>query len=194
MSQTFVFFGIAGSGKGTQVKLLMDFLKQKDGTESLYVYPGSEYRKLIASGSYTGHLIQDSFDRGELQPDFITTSLVGNILINNLNDDLHIICDGYPRSIFQSQVLDHMVSFYKRKNVKIINIKISKEEAEKRLFLRARSDDNNHGIENRIKDYFEKVLPAMEFFRGKAGYDILDIDGEQSVESVHNDIIKMLGF
>ncbi|KKQ07118.1 MAG: hypothetical protein US18_C0026G0019, partial [Parcubacteria group bacterium GW2011_GWB1_36_5] len=53
-SQTFVFFGIIGSGKGTQIKLLVDFLKAKDGRECVYAYPGNEYRKLAESGSFTG--------------------------------------------------------------------------------------------------------------------------------------------
>ena len=95
--QTFVFFGIVGSGKGTQVKLLMDFLKKKDGKECVYAYPGDEYRKIIQSGSYTGSLMKDSVTRGELQPGFFSDAIVLNILISSLTAENHLIADGYPR-------------------------------------------------------------------------------------------------
>src|SRR3989304_5746790 len=102
-SQTFVFFGIVGSGKGTQIKLLMDFLKKKDGRETVYAYPGAEYRKLIESGSYVGSLVKDSYNRGELQPDFLTTSIFTNILTNSLTDEKNFVADGYPRTLSQAE-------------------------------------------------------------------------------------------
>src|SRR3990167_209389 len=83
-SQTFVFFGIVGSGKGTQVKLLMHFLKAKDGLDAVYTSTGDEYRKLIASGSYTGSIVKDSITRGELQPNFLTNAIFTNILTSPL--------------------------------------------------------------------------------------------------------------
>src|SRR3989338_3297662 len=139
--QTFVFFGIVGSGKGTQVKLLMDYLKKKDGKDSVYVYPGNEYRKIIESDSYTGSLIKDSISRGELQPGFLTDSIVANILISFLTPDKNLIADGYPREVTQSVSFEQMLKFFKRENIKIIYIEVGKEEAMKRNLLRGRHDD-----------------------------------------------------
>ena len=34
----------------------------------------------------------------------------------------------------------------------------------------------------------------MNYFKGKDGYTIYTINGEQSIEDVHKDIIKALGF
>lgn len=193
-SQTFVFFGIVGSGKGTQVKLLMDFLKAKDGKECLYAYPGNEFRKIIDSGSYTATLMKDSVSRGELQPGFFPDAIVANMLINSLTTDSHLITDGYPRAIDQSKSFEAMVKFYKRENVKIVYIELSKEESIKRLKLRGRHDDTDEGIAKRFDEYVNNVIPAMNYFKDKAGYTIYAINGEQSVEDVHKEIISKLGY
>lgn len=193
-SDTYVFFGIVGSGKGTQVKLLMDFLKARDGKEIVYAYPGDEYRKLIQSGSYVGTLIKDSMARGELQPDFLTDSIFANILTVSLTDEKHLIADGYPRTISQSESFEEMVTFYRRSNVKIVYIEISREEAMKRNLLRGRHDDTEEGLMKRFDEYENKVIPAMNYFKSKEGYELFSINGEKSVEDVHKDIIKALNF
>lgn len=191
--QTFVFFGIVGSGKGTQARLLMDFLKTQDGKECVYAYPGDEYRRLVEENNYTGQLIKDSMHRGHLQPDFLTNSIVTNILAVAVHPDKHLIVDGYPRTLIQAETLEAMLKFFKRTDVKIVYIELSKEEAMKRNLLRGRHDDTREGIEKRFDEYVNKVVPAMNYFKGKAGYTIYTVNGEQSIGDVQKDIIKALG-
>lgn len=193
-SETFVFFGIVGSGKGTQVKLLQEYLAKRDGRECVYAYPGAEYRKLIESGSYTGNLIKDSISRGELQPDFLTSAIVTNILAASLTSEKHLMADGYPRTLVQSETFEKMMKFFKRGEVKIVYIEVGKEEAMKRNLLRGRHDDTKEGLEKRFDEYVNNVVPAMNYFKNKPGYTVYTINGEQSVENVHRDIIKALGF
>ncbi|MDP2789012.1 MAG: nucleoside monophosphate kinase [bacterium] len=192
--QTFVFFGIAGSGKGTQVELLMDFLKKKDGLEVVHAYPGNEFRKLIADRGYTGSLVEHSLARGELQPNFLTNAIFTNILVASLTPEKHLIADAYPRTVVQSENFEAMVNFYHRSGVKIIYLKVDKEEATKRNLLRGRHDDTKEGMSRRYDEYVNNVIPSMNYFKDKTGYEIYTINGEQSVEDVHKDIIKALGY
>jgi adenylate kinase family enzyme len=192
--QTFVFFGQVGSGKGTQVKLLTDFLKEKDGREHVYASPGNEYRKLIQSDNYTGSLVKGPLSRGELLPGFLTDAIMTNLFISFLTPEKHLVADGYPRAAAQSESFHEIMKFYDRENVKIIYIEITKGEAVKRLKLRGRHDDTDEGITKRFDEYVNNVVPAMNYFKEKTGYTIYTINGEQSVENVHKDIITALGF
>ena len=148
--QTFVFFGQVGSGKGTQVKLLSDFLESKGEKKPLYAGTGEEFRRLMKAGSFTATRVKESYDNGELVPDEITSSIFIKIFIDSLEENDHIIADGYPRTIEQSKIFEKVMEFYQRKKVKIIYIKVSEEEALKRNMLRGRSDDTAEGLKKRF--------------------------------------------
>ncbi len=48
-------------------------------------------------------------------------------------------------------------------------------------------------IERRLDWYDNNVLPAIEFFRTKPEYTFIEINGEQSIEKTHSDILKITG-
>lgn len=190
---TFVFFGIVGSGKGTQIELLQKYFKDNHISEDIvYAYPGNEYRKLIQNGSYTGTFVKTTLEKGYLQPDFLTISLFTNILVSSISDENILIVDGYPRTIAQAEAFEAAMKFYTRNEIQMIYIEVGKEEAIKRMKLRGRSDDTDEGIAKRFDEYVNQVVPSMEYFKGKDGYNMHIINGEQSIEAVHADIIKSL--
>jgi adenylate kinase len=191
--RTFIFFGIAGSGKGTQVKLLTDYLKNVDGHESVYAGTGEGFRSIVSSGTFTSELIKEMMARGQYVVDFLGNTIFTNILISNLTPDKHLIADGYPRTAPQSENFDNIIKFYKRDDLKIIYIDVGREEAIKRSLLRARPDDTQDAIEKRYDEYIEKVIPSMNYFKDKSGYTIYTINGEQSIEDVHRELIAKLG-
>lgn len=190
---TFVFFGIVGSGKGTQVEILQKYLKEKDNKiEFVYASPGILYREIIKNQSFTGKIVQETYDKGFLQPDFLTDGFFTQILSSNMTEDSILIADGYPRTIVQSKTFENAMNFYKRGDVKVVYIEVGKEEAIKRMKLRNRRDDTDEGIAKRFDEYVENVIPSMNYFEGKEGYTLYKINGEQSIEDVHKEIIEKL--
>jgi adenylate kinase len=189
--KTYIFFGNVGAGKGTQVELLRAIL-ESNGGEVVYISPGVEYRKMISEGTYTGSLVKEILDKGHLLPEFLTTSVYTRALIENLKPESHLIADGFPRSTVQSEVFLNSMEFYHRTGAEIVYIEVSQEEAIKRMKLRGRSDDTDEGIATRFMIYQESVLPAMRLLQER-GCVVHTINGEQTVEQVHEDIKKALG-
>lgn len=190
---TFIFFGIVGSGKGTQAELLIKYLKDNNlSNDILSTSTGAEYRRITENNSYTGKIVKDRLEKGNLQPDFLTISLFTNILVNSLNENTTFISDGFPRTIVQSEAFENIMRFYNRENSEIIYIELDKEEATKRMLLRGRSDDTKDGITKRFDEYINNVIPSMNYFKDKKGYNIHTINGKQSIDEVHYDIIKSL--
>ena len=187
-AQTFVFFGIVGSGKGTQVKLLQKYLEDHDSRAVLYVGTGEIFRQS------SKNTIRELLNAGKLIPDEITNDLVSETIAEEPDlANKHIIFDGYPRTPVQSQKFEQIMRQYGRENVKIIYIALSQAEAMKRNLLRGRHDDTEEGLAKRFEEYEQKVIPAMNYFKDKDDYTIYTINGEQSVEDVHQEIISKLG-
>lgn len=190
--KTYVFFGIVGAGKGTQIELLKKVLASKGDNKIVFVAPGVEYRALAAGNSVTGELVRGRLERGELQPDFLTISICTSIMVREMSEGCHLIADAYPRTIEQAEAFYNAMQFYKRENAEIVYIEVSKEEVIRRMKLRGRSDDTDDGINRRFYEYETNVIPAMKNLEAK-GYGFHTINGEQSVEAVHADILKVLG-
>ena len=195
MSETFVFFGIVGSGKGTQVGLLMDFLKKRDGKECVYIGTGDLFREIAKSQkTETEVLVKKLLDAGKLVSDEITNELVSNQIGLRMVSEKHVVFDGYPRTVVQSKFFEQKMQSSKRENIKIIYIEVGKDEAMKRNLLRGRHDDTPEGLSKRFDEYVNNVIPAMNYFKDKGNYKICTINGEQTVENVHKEIIKVLGY
>lgn len=191
--QTYIFIGRSGSGKGTQIKLLREYIEKIKGDMTSYSFVmGDTLRSFMKGDGYAQNMIKDITKSGLLVPDLITNSFFVSELLANLSTEDYLFIDGIPRSIEQARAIIEIMNFYNRKDVVIINIEVGEEEAKKRMLLRKRPDDTEDSINARFNFYGQNVLPAIQYLKEKSGFNYLLIDGEKSIEEIHSDILKSL--
>lgn len=202
--------GIQGSGKGTQGQMLAE----KFG----YVFfeAGGMFREEIASGSELGKKIDKIINvRGELVPEKITRELVERNL-RAIPKDEGIIIDGFPRTRTQLVDLKEILRKIGKNNFIVFHVKISDEEALKRLSKRqvcvqCKAADHQEkanvcskcggSLSRRKDDSREKVLKRLTWshqetdpviWELKKNGVLREINGEQAVTKVFDDILKSL--
>ena len=190
---TLLFFGSQGAGKGTQVKMLMDYLKAKSDRGIIHIDMGNELRSLRDTGTHTGTLTGEIIDNGIRIFDFMAIYLQTKKLVDNFTGEEHVIADGLARGDDQTRGFDDMMQFYKRdKNFQVINLVISDETAVKRLMARGRNDDTEEAIRRRLAWTKSDVMPQLELLKSR-GRTIHEIDGEPDQEAIHKSILSVLG-
>ncbi len=189
--QTFILIGRSGCGKGTQSELIQEYLKKIDPQgQIIYIQSGAEFREFIKGNSLTQRLSKEVYDRGEFQPEFLAIHMWTNILLQKYSGVEHLIMDGMPRKYHEAGVLDSIWGFYKMQKPYVIYIDISKEESKKRLLARKRFDDIEEEIDNRLAWFETEVLPTLDFFKNNPDYNYCSVNGEQSIEVVHTEILS----
>ncbi len=190
---TLLLTGRSGCGKGTQAGLLREYLEKNDARKILYVYAGDKMRELVAEKeNLTSKLAKEIMMSGKKQPDFLAVWSWSNELVEKLTDDAHLIIDGSPRTSIEAKVLDEAFEFYGRKNIKPVLVDVSYEWASERLLARKRFDDTEERIKNRL-EYFEKfVEPAIDYYEKESKNKLIRVNGEQTIEEVHKEIMEKL--
>jgi adenylate kinase family enzyme len=189
---TVIFIGRSGCGKGTQADLLKDRINKHDSElrPILYVETGEHFRRFIRNENYSSKLSKRVYEMDDRQPDFLACLMWGNLLLEELNDNMHLIFDGVARSELEAEVLTTALSFYKREKPTVIYLDVSRRWSEERLLSRGRQDDVNIGkIDKRLNWFDRDVVPAVEYFKNNPVYRFIEIDGEQSIQKVHSDIV-----
>ncbi len=194
--QTFIFIGRSGCGKGTQAKLLQEKLaSHTPATPIFYLETGARFRDFIQTPTYSSELSKSIMERGALQPEFLAVWNWAHLFIENLQGNEHLILDGTPRKLDEAEVLDSAMSFYGRLNPTVIFLDVSKEFSMKRFIDRGRADDvSMQAIEERMRWYDEHVVPAVRYYWQNPRYTLAHVNGEQSIEDVHAEILKKIQF
>lgn len=206
-----ILFGMQGSGKGTQGKALA----AKYNLKAFDI--GTQFRKDIQAGTPLGHRIKDEVEAGLLVDDEIVMDVVEEV-IQATDPHQSILFDGVPRTMSQVGKLLELLAKYGR-DAFAVNIKISEEEGIQRLAKRricpqchgiyppsytaatcehcggvliTRADDNPESIKRRIENYKNQTVPVIKSF-----YDrdrLIEVDGEQSIETVTKEALEKVGY
>ena len=178
-----IILGGTGSGKGTQTARLCDRLNIPS------ISTGEILRQGIASGTDLGKQAQTYVEKGELVPDELMIQFIQQRLLEPDVSNGWIV-EGYPRTAFQAEELDFLLSKLKQKLDWAIYLKVSESVMTARALARGLSDDRPDTIERRIQNFQEYTVPILEY------YDycqrLLTINGEQSPDTVEQEIIKHL--
>jgi adenylate kinase len=188
---TVLFFGAQGAGKGTQVKMLVEYLKSHSDRGVISIDMGVELRKLRDTGTLAGKITGGIIDQGIRVSDFMPIYLQTKIVVESLTGSEHIIADGLARGTDQTKGYDDMMTFFKRDNFQIINLEITDDVAVKRLLARGRNDDTEEAIRRRLMWTKTDVMPQLELLKGR-GRPIHTIDGEPDVDTIHKNILTAL--
>lgn len=197
----YVLFGIQGSGKGTQGKILAQRINAP------YFETGGELRRLAKENSPLGQKVKSIIEAGNLVPNEVVMEIVENF-IKNKAAACTAVFDGLPRNKHQSDTFETLLQKLGRDYTGLY-FELSREEAQRRLLTRricskckevypaayknaacekcngelsTRADDNADSIRTRIEIFYNETLPVIEDWktRGK----MLTVNGAPSIEEV----------
>lgn len=206
-----ILFGMQGSGKGTQGRILAERYK-------LIIFEmGGELRKLIGAGVPLGQKIKAVVQRGDLVDDDTVMEVVAHFLAL-VPKEQRVLFDGVPRTPGQSEKFLKILKEHCREVFALV-IKISKKEAAKRLTERricakckevypvfyqgktcgacsgeliTRHDDNAEAITKRLENFEKETLPVIKFF---AEIDrLIEVDGERPIPDVTEEMIEKAAY
>ncbi len=215
MSTVVVLLGPPGSGKGTQAKRLVEVL----GTP--HVSSGDLFRHHLSQETALGLMAKSYMEQGELVPDDVTVKMVIE-RISHPDCEEGVILDGFPRTLNQADALDGALEHQGQEVTVVPLIEVSDEEVTRRLTARRtcedcgavynllfnppeeaevcdvcggrlyqREDDNPETVRHRLYTYYKETSPLIGYYFAQGL--LVRVDGEQSVEEVHEDLRRVIG-
>lgn len=190
---TIIFIGPQGSGKGTQIEKMKAVLEAKDRRRVVDIQTGRRFRSLAAKQeTFAEDKVAATLAMGSLQPDFLVAVLWGQALVDQLDNKSHLLIDGFPRTVGQIPDLEDALHFFERTHVHVINLNTPEEVVRARMVERARADDTQDSIEERLRWYREDTLPVLEYYKKRSDTTVVSIDGTKTMDEVHQEILKAL--
>ena len=169
----------------------------------------------IKKNTDLGRKIKPKIDQGLLVSDDIISDLIVKILSNKKNIN-GLVFDGYPRNLNQVKSLDSLIKKYNQKISCALSLNADKETTIKRAlgrlictkcgltfnkyfnppkkekyncglnYLKARSDDSEKIIKNRIEIYTNKTLPILDYYEDQKILHKIDATGE--IDKIYDEI------
>ncbi len=193
MHPVYLFIGQSGAGKGTQVALLKESILAKDPTTRfLDIETGSKFRDFITGSTYTAGLVRELIAQGKLPPAFLGVHMWSHELMEDYDGTTTVFLDGTPRVADEVPLLLSAAQLYNW-TIDVIYVEIGDAWAHDRITGRGREDDSHEeAVGGRIRWFHTSVEPAIELLKQSPLVRFHAINGEQTIEQVHQDIVRSL--
>ena len=183
-----IFFGPPGAGKGTQAKIISEFLKVP------HLSTGDILRKKLSDKDDLANELRNIMSSGILVSDDILNSIVSTRLKNEENNGF--ILDGYPRTIKQSDFLNNFLLKTSNSIEYIFNIELNFEILKSRILKRSseenREDDNIDVIQTRYNEYLNSTEEVTNYYRDNYNNIFHEIDGSMQIQEITKKIMQIL--
>ncbi len=183
-----IFFGPPGAGKGTQAKIISEYLNIS------HLSTGDILRKKLLDKDNLAIELKKVMSSGNLVSDNILNTIVSSRLQNEKSSGF--ILDGYPRTLKQSEFLNNFLSNISYSIDFIFNIQIDFETLKHRILVRSseedREDDNINVIETRYNEYLNSTQKVSDFYKDKFNTIFHEIDGSLQIAEITKKIKKIL--
>jgi len=183
-----ILFGKPGSGKGTQASLI------KNKYNLVHISTGDVFRKNMSNKTDLGMLAKGYMEKGELVPDEVTVNMLKEELEYHLPCE-GFIFDGFPRTSYQAEKLDALLTKYSLNIHLTIALDVDNETLIKRLLNRGKSsgradDQSEDKINKRLQEYDKKTKPLIEFYTKQNKYK--SINGIGEMDDISARIVNLL--
>jgi adenylate kinase len=193
-----IILGRPGSGKDTQAVLLA----KKFGL--VHIISSKVIKKALSSSKKTIKLEGQSYDIGKerekqesgvLNTFTFVASLIKNEIRKTAKAGKGIIMSGSPRTLVEFMAeLPLFEELYGLKSTYFFDVKISPKEVYIRNMKRHRKDlpelDTKKVITKRLKVFTHDTMPMVKYLKSKKM--LFEVNGEQPIEKIHQDILKIL--
>jgi adenylate kinase len=180
-------FGPPGAGKGTQSAFLIEKY------DLYYISTGDLLRKELAEETKLGLEAKSIIAAGKLVSDEIIVQILEKTIKENSQAG-GFLFDGFPRTTIQAYILEGLMIKLNTSLNCLISIEVPEDESVARLLNRGltsgRLDDNEDVIRNRLREYEDKTLPVLNYYKEKGNY--IAIDGYKPVGEVTAQIEEII--
>jgi len=213
--KTILFHGPSGSGKDTQVDLLV----QKYEFESIGT--GEMFRSMYKEGDVESIKAYQYWSKGQFVPNNLVYSML-NRWIKRFDNSKPWAFVSVVRDVGQIPLFDDLLAKNNRNLDVFVHFLLSEELAIERMSLRKicpncdttyhdkykpekvngycdkcgtklirREDDQPEKIKLRLKEYNKTIAPIVQIYRQRGV--LIEIDASPSIEEIHIQLIKKLG-